>query len=115
MEARAVVGGDQNVDQVRDVLAVKMEKKELASLLAVIMMRLISIQQYNVIFFGDKMIPFIIESQFAIDNEKEDGVPAPGLFDAVLMIAQEITAADHIYIIVTEDFRHIEITHVGTF
>ena len=67
-------------------------------------MRPVSIQEHDIIFSGNKMLTLIIESQFSFDYEKENGMPAAGLFDVVFMIAQEGAAADHIYIVVSEEF-----------
>ena len=48
------------------------------------------------------------------DDIEEDGVAAAGLFDAVLLVAEEIAAADHVDEILPENLRGVEIAHIGT-
>ena len=66
----------------------------------------------HIICVGGKLSTFIVKVQFPVNQIEENRMAASGFFYVIFFIAEKIAAADHIYIIVAEQIRNVEIAHV---
>ena len=105
---------NQMIDEIRSRDTVEVKKQKLAGILAVVMMRLMTVQQHDIIGFCCVRFALVFQIQLTIYDIEKDGRSIPLAFDAVMLIAKKIAAAHHIEIKLLEYIRCMEKTHIGS-